>query len=82
MTRGITITNTSNWENEDYAIVLPDGKTILKPGESKILNLYAAQDVSIEPVEEKEAVPFYTPVVQDGKLQQKQLIPRVLVVLG
>ena len=66
MTRSVTIVNTSNWEHEDVAVnqihlTAMDRTVLLKPGESMTVGPYDKNLVAlirIEPVEEKEPVPF------------------------
>ena len=58
MTRSVTITNTSNWQHEDYAIIIDGVRRIIQPGESVITNPYSTAEVKIEPLEPEKAKPF------------------------
>lgn len=85
MTRSVTITNTSNWDHEDYSIDLgADGEeTItLKPGESIAFTPSEnRQAVITEDDSRGEAKPFRKPAIDptDGKYYKKQVYPTVTV---
>ena len=66
MTRSIMVTNTSNWEGEEYRIgrIIGDGsllETIIRPGETILIDAYRVNvpvDVQVLPVGEAKQ-PFY-----------------------
>ena len=85
MTRSVTITNTSNWDGEDWVIKErfksidnnpgPWNEIIVKPGES-IHSMMGSPnwEVEIKAVNSKEPEPFY--------LNGKQVFPRVVSWVG
>ena len=82
MTRSITITNTSNWDHEDYRFSNPDGEAItIKPGESHVFGPPDGWVMGpIEQLSPGQATPFMAAVSEDGKRRDKQVMPRVQVV--
>lgn len=71
MTRSCTITNTSNWDAEDYIVTDTLGDVRLKPGESYQINAYDEMSIKIVPVQDADPAPFiddegkqYGPVVR------------------
>ena len=64
MTRSMMIVNTSNWEHEDYKVTIKtdDGKiqtVLLKPSEFYRYYPHDGEVMSVEKIEDKEAVPYY-----------------------
>ena len=92
MTRSITLTNTSNWDGENYHIeglpYHPEGVT-LKPGESVTFTPHHIDDeqprITFEAQSPLQGTrPFYVPALDGGKTGRprrldKQVMPRVHV---
>lgn len=74
MTRSLTIVNTSNWNHEDYSIVVrEDDQTFeLKSGDSFTIHPYAEVTLVVCPLSPEKEVPHRT---EDGV----QLIPEARV---
>ena len=82
MTRSITITNTSNWDEEDYRVrLVPDSSPVyLKPGES--MKFYPQADIQVEEADSKKSEPFMVPSTVDstGRRRDKQVTPQVHII--
>ena len=83
MTRQITITNTSNWDHEDYVVGRsgPAPDHLLRPGESTTFYPGEDETISFEAVEKQKPEPFYETYVDDfGCRKDRQIMPRVRTV--
>ena len=81
MTRSVTITNTSNWDGEDYIFPDPYGKIVrIRPGESNTFTPPADYALTFEEAEGKTPEPFMAPGEKSGKRADKQVMPHVRVV--
>ena len=83
MTRSLTVTNTSNWDGEDYRVPVPHGEpAYLKPGDSICFTPPDGWTPGpIQEAQSKKPVPFLVPAVNSGgKRRDLQVMPDVRVV--
>lgn len=76
MTRSVTVSNSSNWENENIVIRYYDEEIHLKPGQSYQINPFRDDngewvygEILIEDAQSEKTKPFY----KDGN----QIIPEI-----
>lgn len=90
MTMQLTVTNTSNWANEDYVLkstrdirkcnspsIYDEDGIRLRPGESYTFCPGDEGNIDIKAVKEHQPAPFVVPHVRDGKRHDKQVFPKV-----
>lgn len=78
MTRQVTITNTSNWDGENYYVKMGDDIKHIRPGESIVFAPVEGSAVVFqESVEDQQ--PFYINKVINGRRKDFQVVPTVKV---